>query len=122
MTTAVFIHGERTNPPFKGGARAKRGRGLCFRVQRCRGRYREYNLRPSTGLISRWWVCERKGRKGLDETVAALYRCDKKNVGITGGEFCKNAFNGVEVPNNQIDEVKGELCGGILGRFTLIEE
>ena len=72
--------------------------------------------------VVREWVCQRKGCQGLDETVAALYKCDKTDVGLGASEFCKNAFNGVNVPDKEIDTAKEELCGSQGPRLTLVEK
>ncbi len=69
----------------------------------------------------REWVCQRKGGKGLQESVNALYECKQDESHLTTPEFCKKAFNFMEVPRSQIDEVKDELCGGAPSRFTLEE-
>jgi hypothetical protein len=72
--------------------------------------------------VVREWVCQRKACKGLEETVAALYKCDKTNTGLGAAEFCKLAFNGVDVPDKEIDSAKAELGGSQGPRLTLVEK
>ncbi len=71
----------------------------------------------------RTWVCQRKGGQGLEDTVNALYGYEHGNK-QKETEFYLQAFNRVDVPKWQIDEVKGELCGygGNPARFTLEEK
>jgi hypothetical protein len=73
----------------------------------------------------RGWVCTYNGGKGLDETVHSLYLCDKKEINIAKtSDFCKGAFNGQDIPDKELDIVKGESCGyqGGQPRFTLEEQ
>lgn len=71
----------------------------------------------------RTWVCQRKGGQGLEDTVNALYQYEHGNK-AKETEFFLQAFNRVDVPQWQIDQVKGELCGygGNPTRFTLEEK
>jgi len=72
--------------------------------------------------VTRRWVVERKGREGLRETLEAL---DTPNleVGINGTDFYKQAFDGVNVTREMIEEAKFELAGdGSRPRLTLVEK
>ncbi|HWX53651.1 MAG TPA: hypothetical protein VN176_03570 [Verrucomicrobiae bacterium] len=66
------------------------------------------------------------GQEDLHGLVDKLYQCKEEKPGGTdagGISYCRQAMNGVQVPDSQIDEVKGELCGYGKGqpRFTLFE-
>jgi hypothetical protein len=73
---------------------------------------------------ARHWTCQFYGGKKLDESVNNLYKYDPDDPKIEPDLYFKEAFNRMKVPKEQIDEVKGELCGygGDPSRFTLEEQ